>query len=341
MRDELERFRTKTKVPAVIGAVTDADELLGIDVVGSRSRTNPTDLATIDDQWHIGSCTKAITAVLFARLVEEGLAEWGTPLANLFPDLDGADTGWTKVTIDDLLVCRAGVPANPPGSDMMRLHKWEAPPTEQRTQTTNDILREAPKKPGEFLYSNLGYIMAGAAIDRLASTSFEDALTTYVWEPLGITSAGVGAPPDVLGHPAKLPIGPLSAGLGNPAEDLSMADNPTVFTPAGRYHMAIGDWARFQRVFLKNGEPLISSRSIERLLSTPDGPKGKSMSMGWIPAGAAGATHGQQGSNTMWAATALMDLKSGHTAMVVTNDGRSKAISGTVEVARTILFRHR
>ena len=169
MRDELERFRTKTKVPAVIGAVTDADELLAIDVVGSRSRNNPDDLATIDDQWHIGSCTKAITAVLFARLVEEGLAEWGIPIADLFSDLDGIDPGWANVTIDDLLVCRAGVPANPPSSDMMRLHKWEAPPVEQRSETIHGVLGSAPEKPGDFVYSNLGYIMAGAAIDRLAS----------------------------------------------------------------------------------------------------------------------------------------------------------------------------
>ena len=57
--NELEEFRDELDVAAVIGAVTDANGLIALDVVGTRSAADPT-LATTDDQWHIGSCLSLI-----------------------------------------------------------------------------------------------------------------------------------------------------------------------------------------------------------------------------------------------------------------------------------------
>jgi hypothetical protein len=41
---------------------------------------------TIADQFHLGSCTKAMTATLVAMLVEEGKLNWTTTLGELFAD---------------------------------------------------------------------------------------------------------------------------------------------------------------------------------------------------------------------------------------------------------------
>lgn len=118
IRLELETYRRKTGVPAVIGAVTDADETLALEVVGQRSRSGERGEATAEDLWHIGSCAKSITALLYARLVELGRAEWGTHVADLFGDLDVVDDGWKASTIDDLLRCRGGVRPNPSAREM-------------------------------------------------------------------------------------------------------------------------------------------------------------------------------------------------------------------------------
>ena len=331
---ELGLFRAKLDVAAVIGAVTDADGLVALDVVGTKSRTDD-EPATVDHQWHIGSCGKSITALLYARLVEAGKAEWGVPIGDLFDDIATVDGGWAKPTIDDLLRCRAGVAPNP--NDFWALHRSTDPIMEQRTSSAAEVLSGAPNNPGEFVYSNLGYCLVGAAIDRLAGMSYEDALFEYVFNPLSISSVGFGAPPDVRGHHPRLRLGPLMVGRGKPAipsVDLP-ADNPPLLNPAGRMHLSISDWATFQRVFLNDGAPLLKSETLAHLLSDPG--NDEEMVMGWGVNKSVGASFGMQGSNTMWGATAIMDLDSRKTALTITNDGRVSVVSATAQLASRLL----
>ena len=265
---ELKRYRRRMRVPAAIAAVTDANGVLAIEVVGTRSRAQPQSVATIDDQWHIGSCGKSITALLYACLVEAGLAEWRTPVRDLFPDVGSIDPGWTSPTVDDLLRCRAGVTPNPSPSEMRRLFKRTESVVDQRSEAAATVLRSTPKKPGEFRYSNLGYVIVGAAIDRLAGMAYEDAMQHRVWGPLGVTSAGLGPPPHVTGHRPRVRLGALTAGRGRPApaSDPKHADNPLLFNPAGRWHLTLPDWARVQRVFLQDPLTSVVPR-VDRLLA--------------------------------------------------------------------------
>ena len=341
--DELTKFKNKVDAPAVIGAVTTADELIAIEAIGTRSRTDDQPV-TVEDQWHLGSCTKSITALLYAALVEAGIAEWEVPLTDLFGDVHASSSaiasGWENVTIDDLLRCRGGVPANPTTKQMLAGHKSTASPTDQRCRAVERVLAEEPKNPGSFLYSNLGYALVGAAIDRLTGLPFEEAMVEHVFRPLGISSAGFGPPPVIAGHRPRVRIGPMLAGKGSPIgpDDDEPADNPVVLTPAGRIHITIADWAKILRVFLNDGEPLVSPELIEHLLSDPGADeKGRSMSMGWAGGGALGVTHAMQGSNTLWAATALLDTKRQRAGLTVANDGRMSVITGSAHLAAGLL----
>ena len=101
-------------------------------------------------------------------------------------------------------------------------------------------------------------------------------------------------------------------------------------------HLTLADWASFQRVFLNEGLPLLSADSVRRLLELPeDDPR--SMAMGWASTQADGASYGMQGSNTMWAATALLDIDKGRAAMVVANDGRTRVLQRSAVLAADIL----
>ena len=112
LRARLVGFRHKHAVPALGAAVVTRDGKVDVDVVGVRIRGGD-DPVRLDDRWHIGSCGKSITAALYARLVEAGEAEWGARLPDLFPDLAGRiDAGWSAITIDDVFVSQAGLPAN-------------------------------------------------------------------------------------------------------------------------------------------------------------------------------------------------------------------------------------
>src|SRR5690348_4658515 len=78
--------------------------------VGVRKFGDPAAVTT-NDMFHIGSCTKPMTATLTAMLIEEGKLHWNTTIAELFPELAGRmDKQYGAVTVEQLLTHRGGVP---------------------------------------------------------------------------------------------------------------------------------------------------------------------------------------------------------------------------------------
>ncbi len=185
-------FRDRFGAVGVGAATITSSGDVVVDAVGSRRHGSP-DRVAVDDQWHIGSCAKSITAALYGRLVECGAAEWGVPIAECFPDLAGElAPEWSGPTVDEVLVCRSGMRANLPHAEMDRAWKDDRPLVDQRTDAVRFALSRPPRGRGAFRYSNLGYVVVGAAIDRLAAISFEDTLRRHLLDPLGVQSLGFG-----------------------------------------------------------------------------------------------------------------------------------------------------
>lgn len=338
LRDAVDAARRGCGAPAMGAALVAPDGAARVAVAGTRVRGRDLPVAE-DDPWHIGSCTKAMTAVLFARLVEAGRTAWGTPLPALFPDIGGIDPGWAAVTIDDVLVHRAGMRPNLAPRAMREAAGDVRPVRVQRTGVAADVLATPPDRPGRVRYSNVGYVVAGAAIERIADAPWEDALDGAVLAPLGIDGAGVGAPE------GDAPWGhrPLLGARGRgPAVDPArpeLADNPAVGGPAGRVHLPLADWGRFVAQFLEGGATLLAEATVARLLARPAGP-GTPHAMGWVHADArtertlgAPLSFGMQGSNRRWAATVLVSRDRRRAALAVANDGRSRVLAATARLA--------
>ncbi len=343
LRERVEAAQVKSKIPALGAAIVTADETeMPAWVTGERVRGRG-DPASITDLWHIGSCAKSMTGALYARLVERGDAAWEATLPELFADLPGADPAWRDTRIDQVLTHRAGFPANLDRSGTLAAFIDERPIVDQRSEAVALALSKPPAKPGSFRYSNLSYIIAGAAIERIVGRSWEEAIVEEVLAPLGVTTVGFGAPTgeQPWGHRARW----LQVGRGEPVAPGSRerpnvrADNPPVMSPAGRIHLTLEDWARFIRIFLTDGRPLLSSPSIAKLTTPPVG-KGAKQGIGWaIPPGKLrrDIALGQQGSNTAWVATALIGSSRDRAALVVCNDGRSRMLAVTGHLAVGLL----
>lgn len=293
----------------------------------------------MSDRWHIGSCTKTFTAALWARMVERGQAEWDMPMAEARADL-GSDVhgDWSDQTVDSVLRHHAGISADLSPDQMMRAWDDPRPLADQRTDMARRALDVAPDDPGQFRYSNLGYIVVGAAIDRLAGATFEQALDTCVLAPLGIETAGFGPPGEVWGHPARFRLGGLGLLAGPPADPSDpFSDNPAVLSAAGTMHITMADWAKFVRVFLRGGSDLLSEATVDRLLLTPYGGR-YGMAMGWRRTGSTpGVGYAMQGSNTMWSATALIDDQRRRAVLVACNDGRNRVLNSSARLAASLL----
>lgn len=321
--------RRVTGIPALGAAVVDAEGVRAA-VVGTVARDSA-EPVLLSDAWHIGSCTKSLTAALYARLVEQGRARWDASVAELVPDLT-VHPGWAERSVTELAWCRAGVAADLPLRDLTVWAADRRPLVDQRTAAARLALAPAPVRPGRFVYSNLSYLVLGAAIDRIAA-SWEDALRTELLDPAGVTGAGFGPPPRIWGHRPRGRIGPVLVGRG-PALDPADpgADNPPVLSSAGTLHLPLEDWARLQRMFQADAPGPLSAASVARLQAMPE--RG-GMAMGW------GADRegrpGMQGSNTAWSATALQSRDRTRTALVVANDGRSRVLAETAAVAAELL----
>jgi CubicO group peptidase (beta-lactamase class C family) len=82
----LEPILKKYDLPALAGAIVTSKGLSAVGAVGVRKYGTDTPV-TVDDQFHLGSDTKAMTATMLATLVEEGKLSWSTTLEQVFPDL--------------------------------------------------------------------------------------------------------------------------------------------------------------------------------------------------------------------------------------------------------------
>jgi len=323
----LDALLTSTGVPALAGAVVTPRGLETLIAGGVRHLGAP-DRVTTGDLWHLGSNTKAMTAALYGRLVDAGLARWGATLPALFPDLR-LDPAWSTTTIEQLMSHTAG--ATDRGAIdtpwLIAAHGATNPVTEQRTALAAKVLAAPPAgKPGQFEYANLNFILAGAAIERIVRTSWEVAITDRLFKPLGMTSAGFGAPKGAQPWGHRRP--PLGVGELIPMDPKGIADNPPALGPAGTAHMTLTDYAKFIRLFLTDGGGFLKPETVVHL-TTPA--LGAGYALGW------GVTDGQpwtrgpqlahEGSNTMWHMLAVLAPKRGVAFITAANammpDGKS------------------
>ena len=184
----LRLVRQEHKVPAIAAALVTSEGVSKVGAVGVRKLGSPIP-ATQDDIWHLGSNTKAFTAVLAGVFVEDGKLCWNTTLGELFPHRLNGHLLW-GVTLEHLLSHHSGLPAN--------LDDWHSLSAVQSTMEQRlkalELAKHCKLMPsGEaYVYSNLGYVLAGAMLEQVGGQPWEDLLRIHVGGPLGMGSVGFG-----------------------------------------------------------------------------------------------------------------------------------------------------
>lgn len=330
-------IRQKHEVPAIAAALVTSKGLVAVGVVGTRKRGLEIP-ATLNDQWHLGSDTKAMTATLVAMLVEQGRLKWESTVAEAFPDLAaGFHPEARTINVLQLLSHRSGLRPNPDlaaygGADGAR----------ERLRLVRETLRKAPShKPGtHYEYSNLGYSIAGAITERVMGKSWEQAMRDEVFGPLGMTSAGFGG----TGTPGQVdqPWGHYQNGRPAAGNGPAM-DNPPVLSPAGRVHCTIQDWARFVADQLRGarGEPgLLQPATYQKLHTQPFGGE---YALGWLVvergwAGGKALNHG--GDNTMNCANVWVAPDRDFAVLVCVNQSGDTAFQASDEAVGALITLH-
>ncbi|WBQ10180.1 beta-lactamase family protein [Hyphomonadaceae bacterium ML37] len=319
-----------TGSPGAMVAMMDADGVragvAGVRVHGGAVAVTP------DDLWHMGSNTKAMTATLAARLVEQGVIGWDSTIAevlgalelDIHADLAGAD-------LASLLSHRSGLAANAGMLTSMRLAGADADrgAAADRLVYARSVVSAPGGERGDFLYSNAGYVVAALMLETAAGESYEALMTREVFGPLGMTSAGWG-PPGEAGA-ADQPRGHRGGLFGlSAAEPGAGADNPPAMNSAGRAHMSAADLMAFLDLHRRGaaGEDTgyLTTESFARL-HAPVG----DYALGWGVRADGALSH--SGSNTMWLVSMVVHPGEGWAAAAGVNDGRLDRVSGPVRAA--------
>ncbi|HEX8629629.1 MAG TPA: serine hydrolase domain-containing protein [Catenuloplanes sp.] len=238
------------RAPSVVGAVVRDGRPVWTQGWGSVGGGPPDG----DTQYRIGSITKTFVALLVLRLRDEGRLSLADPLAEHLP---GTAAG--RATVGALLAHTAGLVAEAPGP------WWERTPGALRPELA-DVLGAHPQlhPPGQrHHYSNPGYALLGALVERLRGEAWGDVLRREVLEPLGMTRTTL------------LPVAPHAAGWAvHPWADVLLPE-PAVDTgrmaPAGQLWSTAADLARFA-AFLVDGDERVLHPDTVAEMRTPAAP---------------------------------------------------------------------
>lgn len=357
---KLDEIRRNSGLPALAAAVTRGDRIVAQAAVGSRV-LNADLPVTINDRFHIGSDTKAMTATLAGMMIDEGKLRWTSTVGEILgPIIPGLGPEFSAITLEQLLSHTSGIPSDT--EEIMKLYysadAYDDTPAGYRKQIIAEWAKShTPKVPegSPFQYANLGYVVAGAMIEAAAGQPWDQLITQRIFGPLGLASAGLGP---------QATFGKLDAAVGHMVTDTGVikpmpwgpaADGPAVIGPAGIVHMSVLDfarWAAWNAGGGKRGPPLVKPETLQRIhrphvsMTIPDPkpgtPKSGEYALGWgimkmqwsrTPV----LTH--NGSNSLNLATILVDSNQDMGIVVMTNFPGRKADAALLEASEYLYTR--
>lgn len=161
-----------------------------------------------DTKFRTASVSKTFTATAIIMLREQGKLKLTDALSQFLPDFPNGQ----GITIEHLLDHRSGVGT------------FDDPEVSEKNLPTAELVRRIAKRPPLFapgikeVYSNEGYVLLAAIIEKLSGLEYDQFLQERIFEPLGMRDSGtvrIGrtVPNHALGHvPGPGPKGVSSLG---------------------------------------------------------------------------------------------------------------------------------
>ncbi|HTU52985.1 MAG TPA: serine hydrolase domain-containing protein [Acetobacteraceae bacterium] len=342
----LQPYLGRYGLPALAAAVQTGGTLAAAGAVGTR-RAGFDIPVTRRDPFSIGSDTKAMTSLIAAIFVEQGKLGWQTTVAEVFPELAGTmNAGLKGVTLVQLLSHTSGIPSDndaffalmiesfaQDGLNLDELRYW-------LVKKWSPLPLESP--PGtRFAYSNMGYTLVGAILERTAKSTWEELIVEHVFTPFGFATAGLG-PAASLGR-VDAPLGHLPRENAPPKPMLAgpNGDVPEIIGPAGSAHLSIvefASWAGWNAGEGRRPPSLVRPETLRKLHTpvikipmpgaAPGTPAAGGYGLGW---GTITADYSSEpliqhsGSNGMNLAMVMLQPKHDFAMVMATNVGGTKA----------------
>jgi D-alanyl-D-alanine carboxypeptidase len=252
LRQYLREYRDEYGIPGVAAVVVTSESILSIATDGVR-KLGELDSIQIDDKFHIGSNTKAVTGFVAGALVEKGLISWDTRILDIFPEFaESSKDVYKDKTLKDLLSHRARIKPFMSGQEFAQLPEFEGSKIERRKAFAGWLLQQEPVEIDTvrgYQYSNAGYGIASAMLEKVSGKSWEQLMAEELFEPLGIDGK-IGWPGF---EDANQPWGhyfETDSERVFPHDPHDEYQIPDICSAAGDVSMSIRDYAKFLQVNL-------------------------------------------------------------------------------------------
>lgn len=146
------------------------------------------DQLDMHSQFLIGSVTKVFTIFTLLLLDQEGLLGIEDVVSEYIDSNEHND--FSSITILDVINHKSGLKSFP--NDKNSIYKVYANATKCLESFVNEPLLLHDR--GDDVYSNIGYILLGAIIEKVTDMAFIDAYKTYIFESLGMSNTNMGEP---------------------------------------------------------------------------------------------------------------------------------------------------
>ncbi len=298
----LEKAIAARAFPGCALAVTLRGELIAHHALGRFTYDPASPAVTIASIFDLASVTKAIATTTMAMILyERGLLDLEAPVTAILPEFLTNDDAPRRrdVTLRMLLAHSSGLPAY----EKLFL----------RTKTRDELLAAAlttalAADPGTRAeYSDIGFIILGIALERLADEPLDTFCQREIFGPLGMANTAFNPPKSWkekivptaneergavkcgAGTPARVPSPPAANSTGNDFrariiqaevqdENASIlggiAGHAGLFAPAE-------DVARFAHALLSAGRPILRPETVDLFTRRESGPEGTSRALGW------------------------------------------------------------
>jgi CubicO group peptidase (beta-lactamase class C family) len=261
--------------PAASIAITHDDQLLALRSFGRFTYDPASPEPTTGTLFDLASLTKVIATTTMAMILyERGLLDLDQPLNSMVGEFSGEDPRRDEVTLRMLLAHSSGLPAY----EKLFL----------RARTRDELLQDAfsiplAYDPGSHAeYSDIGFILLGVALERLADESLDRFCQREIFGPLGLTHTTFKPAPEL--RPQIPPTADDQTFRHRIIQGEVQDENASVLggiaAHAGLFATA-EDLATFAVVMLRGGTPILRSETVALFTTRESAPEATSRALGW------------------------------------------------------------
>ncbi|HKS73005.1 MAG TPA: serine hydrolase domain-containing protein, partial [Terriglobales bacterium] len=227
-----------------------------------------------DSVFDLASVSKAVATTSMAMILyERGLLDLDLPLASMAPEFAGDDPRRLRVTLRQLLAHSSGLPA------YEKLFQRARSPEELLSAAFSVPLARDPGQKAE--YSDIGFILLGVSLERLADEKLDRFCRREIFGPLGMTRSTFVPPQSwrELAVPTADDRTFRHRVIQGEVQDENASVLGGVAGHAGLFGTA-GDLATFAQVLL-SGAAVFRPATVSLFTRRQTSPSGTSRALGW------------------------------------------------------------